>query len=73
MPSAGALGEFARRGLSDVANRVLAAEAQGLVMPVQRRLGQNDWLYLAIRRRGALRVPRHHQSPLSSARSLQHV
>jgi hypothetical protein len=73
MPSAEALGDSDRRGLSDVANRVLAAEAQGLVMPVQRRVGQNDWLYVAIRRRGALRVPRHQHSPLSRARSPQHV
>ena len=62
-----------RRKLADVANRVLVAETQGLVMPVQRRVARNEWLYLAIRTRGPLRTTHTHRPAASSTRSLAHV
>ena len=73
MPSTRVLDDPCRRNLAEVANRVLAAEAQGLVMPVQRRVGRNEWLYLAIRTHGPLRTPHNHKPSASSARSLAHV
>ena len=73
MPSTKVLDDPRRRKLVDVANRVLAAESQGLVMPVQRRIGRNEWLYLAIRTHGPLRTTHNHKSSASSARSLAHV
>jgi len=39
----------ARRALVDVAARVRAAADQHLVAPVQKRLGKDDFLYIAIR------------------------
>ena len=73
MPSVSLLDDRQRRKLAEVANRVLAAEAQGLVMPVQRRVGRNEWLYLAIRTHGPLRTTHNHKPSASSARSLAHV
>ena len=73
MPSVSALADLQRRRLAEVANRVLAAEAQGLVMPVQRRIGPHEWLYLAIRTHGALRTTHNHKPSTSSARSFSHV
>lgn len=73
MPSVKVLDDARRRRLADVANRVLAAEAQGLVMPVQRRAGRNEWFYLAIRTQGPLRATRSPTSSEPSARSFAHV
>ena len=73
MPSVSPLTDLTRRKLAEVANRVLVAEAQGLVMPVQRRVGRNEWLYLAIRTQGPLRTTHNHKPSASSARSLTHV
>ena len=49
-----------RRKLADVANRVLAAESQGLVMPVQRRVGQQR---VALSRHPHARALAHHPQP----------
>ena len=73
MPSVSPLTDLKRRKLAEVANRVLVAEAQGLVMPVQRRVGPHEWLYLAIRTHGLLRTTHNHKPSASSARSLTHV
>jgi hypothetical protein len=73
MPSAKLHNDIQRRKLGAVASRVLVAESQGLVMPVQRRVGNNDWLYLAIRTRGALSSTHNHKPSLSAARSLHHA
>ena len=73
MPSTKVFDDARRRKLADVANRVLAAEAQGLVMPVQRRIDRNEWLYIAIRTHGPLRTAHSHKPSASSARSLAHV
>ena len=73
MPSTKVFDDPRRRKLVDVATRVLAAEAQGLVMPVQRRTGRNEWFYLAIRTRGPMRTTHTHKSATSSPRSLAHV
>ncbi len=73
MPSVSPLADPQRRRLAEVANRVLVAEAQGLIMPVQRRAGPHEWLYLAIRTHGPLRTTHNHKSSTSSARSFSHV
>jgi hypothetical protein len=73
MPSAEVHGDFQRRRLVEVANRVLVAETQGLVMPVQRRAGKNDWHYVAIRTRGTLSTTHAHKPSRVSARSLYHA
>ena len=73
MPSVSALTDIDRRKLSDVANRVLSTESMGLVIPVQCRVGDHDWLYLAVRTRGALLVTPKMTSSNSQARRLQHA
>ena len=73
MPSVKTLDDASRRKLAAVANRVLAAEAQGLVMPVQRRVRENEWLYLAIRTRGPMRSTHKSASTAPHARSFAHV
>ena len=73
MLSTKVLDDRRRRRLAEVATRVLAAEAQGLVMPVQRRIDRNEWLYIAIRTHGPLRTAHSHKPSASSARSLAHV
>jgi hypothetical protein len=73
MPSTKVLDDPRRRKLAEVATRVLAAESQGLVMPVQRRAGPHEWLYLAIRTRWVLRTTHNHKPSASSARNLAHV
>jgi hypothetical protein len=40
---------------------------------VQRRVVTNDWLYLAIRTRGALSTTHNHKPSKTSARSLHHA
>jgi hypothetical protein len=42
------------RRLSAVAHRVMVAAEQGLVFPLQQRLGEHDYLYLAVRATGRL-------------------
>lgn len=73
MPSVSALTDQDRRKLSDVANRVLSTESMGLVIPVQQRIADHDWLYLAVRTRGALLATRKTNSPNSHVRRLQHA
>ena len=73
MPSVSPLTDLHRRKLAEVAQRVLAAETQGLVMPVQRRAGPHEWLYLAIRTQGPLRTTHNHKPSATSARSFSHV
>ncbi len=46
-----------RRRLVAVANRIMAAHDQGLVIPLQRRVGPHEWLYLAVRTSGRLQLP----------------
>ena len=45
------------RRLSAIARRVMLAADQGLVFPVQRRLGPHDYIYLAVRGFGRLGSP----------------
>ena len=45
------------RRLIAVADRVMVATDQGLVFPLQKRLGEHDFLYLAVRATGRLNVP----------------
>lgn len=52
-----------RANLNAVAGRVMAASEQGLVRPVQKRMGTEDFLYIAVRaadrksRAAAARIP----------------
>jgi hypothetical protein len=52
--STGVLRSVDRRRLATVANRVMVASEQGLVFPVQKRIGPHDYLYLAVRALGRL-------------------
>ena len=45
------------RKLVAVARRVMVAAEQGLVFPVQKRIGPHDFLYLAVRASGRLGNP----------------
>jgi len=45
-----------RQRLVSIARRVMAAADQGLVRPVQKRLGPHDALYIAVRSSGALQA-----------------
>ena len=45
-----------RRRLVALANRIMAAHDQGLVIPLQRRVGPHEWLYLAVRASGRLQL-----------------
>lgn len=51
MPSANVLDRPTRANLHAVATRVMAAAGQGLVIPVQKRIGDEDYLYLAVKTR----------------------
>ncbi|MDI3470335.1 MAG: hypothetical protein OJF62_002398 [Pseudolabrys sp.] len=51
MPSANVLDRPTRANLHAVATRVMVAAGQGLVIPVQKRLGTEDYLYLAVKSR----------------------
>jgi hypothetical protein len=73
LPSRKVIRETDRRKLSDLADRVMVASDQGLVMPVQRRVGRNEWIYLAIRTQGPLRSTHNHRPSRSASRSFQHA
>jgi hypothetical protein len=45
-----------RQRLVNIARRVMAATDQGLVHPVQKRLGPDDVLYIAVRASGRRRI-----------------
>jgi hypothetical protein len=49
MPSAKVLDRQARVELHALATRVMVTAAQRLVLPVQRRIGPEDWLYIAVK------------------------
>jgi hypothetical protein len=49
MPSAKVLDRQARVELHALATRVMVTAAQGLVLPVQKRVGPEDWLYIAVK------------------------
>lgn len=51
MPSANVLDRPTRANLHAVATRVMVAAGQGLVIPVQKRIGDEDYLYLAVKTR----------------------
>ena len=56
LPSRRVIREKDRRKLTDLADRVMVASDQGLLMPVQRRVGAQEWIYLAIRTSDVLRI-----------------
>jgi hypothetical protein len=49
MPSAKVLDRSSRTELHAVANRVMVLAAQGLVIPVQKRVGPEDCLYIVVK------------------------
>ncbi|HZP21419.1 MAG TPA: hypothetical protein VFB16_14585 [Bauldia sp.] len=55
VPSTAVLKRDERANLNAVAHRVLAAAEQGLVLPVQKRIGPEDCLYLAVKAIGGLK------------------
>jgi hypothetical protein len=56
LPSRRVIREKDRRKLTDLADRIMVASDQGLLMPVQRRVGAQEWIYLAIRTSDVLRI-----------------
>lgn len=66
------LGEFRRLKLNHLADRVMETCERKQVLLVQRRIGKDDWLYLAIRSEEPL-VARRRSSPKLNAGSLAHV
>jgi hypothetical protein len=55
-PSAEIHSREARADLEALADRVMAAAEQGLVHPVQKRIGAGDFLYIAVRSSGRVRI-----------------
>ncbi|MCW1842189.1 hypothetical protein [Prosthecomicrobium hirschii] len=49
LPEKSGLSAQKRHALATVADRVMSAAKNGFCFPVQRRLGSNDWLYIAVR------------------------
>ena len=49
MPSTEALDGQSRITLQAVANRVMAAASQNLILPVQKRIGPEEFLYIAVK------------------------
>lgn len=49
MPSANVLDRQSRAVLHAVATRVMVAASQGLVLPVQKRIGPEDYLYVVVK------------------------
>lgn len=73
-PSAQAMDSRSRTVVHTVASRVMASTAKGLVLPVQKRIGPGDFLYIAVKAlppRAAAR--RSEFSPLAIDRNLPAV
>lgn len=70
-PQQSKLGEFRRSKLAHLADRVMETCERKQVLLVQRRIGKNDWLYLAIRSEAPLLARR--SSPKHAAGSLAHA
>ena len=58
LPEKSGLSAQKRHALAAVADRVMTAAANGFCFPLQRRLGPNDWLYLAVRASRLRSAPR---------------
>ena len=58
LPEKSGLSIQKRHVLVAVADRVMTAAANGFCFPLQRRLGPNDWLYLAVRASRLRSTPR---------------
>ena len=58
LPEKSGLSIQKRHALAAVADRVMTAAANGFCFPLQRRLGPNDWLYLAVRASRLRSAPR---------------
>ena len=66
MPSAKVLEQKPRAELHAVATRVMVTAAQGLVLPVQKRVGSEEWLYIAVKARpGRLCTARRTDLPMA--------
>lgn len=70
LPSRRVIREKDRRKLTDLADRIMVASDQGLLMPVQRRVGVQEWIYLAIRTSDILRVSARSKARVRSGRRL---
>lgn len=71
-PLQSGLGEFRRLKLTHLADRAMECCERRQVLLVQRRMGKDDWTYLAIRSCQPLSAPRNRQ-PISSVRSVCHA
>jgi hypothetical protein len=66
MPSSKVLIPHARHELHALAKRVMAACKQGLVIPVQKRLGPEDFLYLVVKAIGGCKHQPSAATPVAS-------
>jgi len=69
LPEKSSLSIEKRQTLVAPADRVMTAAAHGYCFPVQRRLGANDWLYIAVRAsrlRTPARLPIRIAGPISA-------
>jgi hypothetical protein len=74
MPSAKVLDWRVRTELHAVANRVMVLAGQGLVLPVQKRVGPEDCLYIAVKAQPQRRSSTRQQDvPLTQAHDLNHA
>ena len=71
-PLQSGLGEFRRLKLTHLADLAMECCERRQVLLVQRRMGKDDWTYLAIRSCQPLSAPRNRQ-PISSVRSVCHA
>ena len=69
MPSAHVLDRQSRIDLHAVASRVMVLSAQELVLPVQKRVGPEDCLYIAVKARPRRPGAGCHEAPLTSSRN----
>lgn len=64
MPSANVLDRVTRANVHALANRVMIAATQGLLIPVQKRIGAEDYLYVAVKARPGRSRQRRPSAPL---------
>lgn len=61
-PRANVMDSRSRAVVHAVANRVMATAAKGLVLPVQKRIGPEDYLYIAVKALPSRAAARRHET-----------
>jgi hypothetical protein len=70
LPSRSVVREKERRKLTELADRIMVASDQGLLMPVQRRVGAHEWVYLAVRTSDTMRLSARSKAGIRPGRRL---